>query len=55
LGAEESTTKYALGVNAFADNRLDIATAYLTEAKDLNPDKYMSKVDSLLQRIDALR
>jgi tetratricopeptide (TPR) repeat protein len=55
LGAEESTTKYALGVNAFADNRLDIAVAYLTEAKDLNPDKYSGKVDSLLQRIESLR
>ena len=55
LGAGEAVTTYALGVNAFADNRFDVATAYLLEAKELDPVKYGEKVDSLLQRMEALR
>lgn len=55
LGAEKSLIHYALGVNAFADHRLEDATNYLEEAKRISPDEYGEKVDTLLTRIDGLK
>jgi tetratricopeptide (TPR) repeat protein len=53
LGAEESITKYAIGVNFFANNQYDQATMYLLEAKTSDPENYSEKVDTLLLRINT--
>ncbi len=53
LGAEESITNYAIGVNFFANNQYDQATMYLLEAKTSDPENYSEKVDTLLLRINT--
>lgn len=53
LGGDQALTNYALGVNAFADNRLDEAKQYLSQAKEADPGKYASKADKILDRISA--
>jgi hypothetical protein len=55
LGADRALTNYALGVNAFANNRFDQSTAYLMTARNTDPGAYGAKVDSLLSRIATLR
>ena len=55
LGADTALTNYALGVNAFANNLYDAAKIYLSEAKNMNPENYEEKVDSLIQRIETLQ
>jgi hypothetical protein len=55
LGAEPGLTNYALGINAFAGNLYDDSAAYLSLAKQVDPDAYGEKVDSLLSRIETLR
>ena len=55
LGADAALAKYALGVNAFADNQFSAAVSYLTDAKQTDPSKYDDKVDSLLKRIETLQ
>jgi hypothetical protein len=51
LGCNPATTNYALGVNAFAQNRMADAKAYLQAAKAAAPEKYSGKVDELLKRL----
>ncbi len=53
LGSEEALTKYALGVNAYADNRFDDAVAYLEETIELSPGEYEDKAGQLLERIQG--
>jgi tetratricopeptide (TPR) repeat protein len=53
LGANEATTYYALGVNAFADNRFDEARGYLEQSNELDPEQYGDKVSQLIDRIDG--
>jgi tetratricopeptide (TPR) repeat protein len=54
-GLEAGLVQYALGVNAFAAQKYDLAARYLAEARKLDPAAYAEKVDSLLKRIEALR
>ena len=51
-GASPALTNYALGVNAFADNRFDIATQYLKKTGELDPT-FKDKVSELIQRMDS--
>jgi len=55
LGIDEGLINYALGVNAFADQRYDQAAEFLLKAKELDPESYGAKTDSLLQRIDFMQ
>jgi tetratricopeptide (TPR) repeat protein len=52
-GATAALTYYALGVNAYADNRFDDAVAYLEEAIRLDPASYENKAQQLLERIQG--
>lgn len=49
-GAEEAITLYALGVNAYADNRFEDAVTYLEQTVDTDPS-YREKAEDLLIRI----
>ncbi len=49
-GADEPITLYALGVNAYADNRFDDAVSYLELTVDRDPS-YREKAEDLLVRI----
>lgn len=49
-GADEAVTLYALGVNAYADNRFDDAVSYLEQTVDTDPS-YREKAENLLIRI----
>ncbi|MFP4443198.1 MAG: tetratricopeptide repeat protein [Spirochaetia bacterium] len=53
LGAAEGLTYYALGVNAYADNRFDDAKNYLTKTIEADPASYSEKVNTLLARIEG--
>jgi tetratricopeptide (TPR) repeat protein len=55
LGIDAALINYALGVNAFADQRYDMAREYLLKAKELDPESYEEKTDSLLQRIEIIQ
>ena len=55
LGIEQALIQYALGVNAFADKKYAESAAYLKKAKELDPNAYGEKADSLLKRIEALK
>jgi hypothetical protein len=55
LGIEGALIYYALGVNAFADKKYADAAGYLKKAKELDPQGYAEKADSLLKRIEALK
>ena len=52
MGGDLGLTFYALGVNAFADNRLNDAKSYLGKASDADPFGYSEKSDALLQKIE---
>lgn len=52
-GASEALTYYALGVNAYADNRFDDAVGYLEQTVSLDPDAYEDKATQLLERIQG--
>ncbi|TFH03999.1 MAG: hypothetical protein E4H09_04300 [Spirochaetales bacterium] len=52
-GSEEALTYYALGVNAYADNRFDDAISYLETTRDLDPTAYENKAQQLLDRIQG--
>jgi len=52
-GATEALTYYALGVNAYADNRFDDAVSYLEETIRLDPVSYQNKANQLLERIGS--
>jgi tetratricopeptide (TPR) repeat protein len=49
-GAEEAITLYALGVNAYADNRFDDARSYLEETVRSDPS-YEDRAEVILARI----
>ncbi|MFW5801911.1 MAG: tetratricopeptide repeat protein [Spirochaeta sp.] len=51
LGADEPVTLYALGVNAYADDRFDEAVELLMEARAIAPEEYQEKADQLITRI----
>lgn len=51
LGCDPATTNYALGVNAFAQNRSDDAKTYLLAAKSADSARYGAKADELLKRL----
>ncbi len=51
-GASPALTNYALGVNAFADNRYDAATSYLKKTIDIDAS-FKDKVDELSQRMQS--
>jgi tetratricopeptide (TPR) repeat protein len=53
LGADSALVYYALGVNAFADDRFEDSKSYLREASRLKPTAYSKKTDRILQRIEA--
>ena len=50
-GSGESLTYYALGVNAYADKRMDDARRYLERAVMLDPGEYEPKANQLLEQI----
>ena len=52
-GANEALTLYALGVNAFADNRFDDAVAYLERTVEIDPDAFRDKAGQLIARIQG--
>jgi hypothetical protein len=52
---DPALVRYALGVNAFADNRFPVATSNLNLAKELDVRAYGEKVDALIQRISVLQ
>jgi tetratricopeptide (TPR) repeat protein len=52
-GATEALTYYALGVNAYADNRFEDAVSYLEETIRLDPSSYEDKAGQLLDRIEG--
>ncbi len=52
MGADRGLVDYALGVNAFADDRIDDAKSYLNEATA--SANFKDKADSLLKRINGL-
>lgn len=52
-GATEALTYYALGVNAYADNRFDEAAEYLRQTAELDPSGYGEKTQQLLDRIEG--
>ena len=55
VGIDAALINYALGVNAFADQRYDQAKNYLLKAKELDAESYTEKCDSLLQRIKVMQ
>ena len=53
MGGDLGLTFYALGVNAFADNRLDDAKNYLSKSNDADPFAYGEKTSALLKKIEG--
>lgn len=51
LGCDPGTANFALGLNAYAVNRLEDAKTFLTNAKAAAPDRYAARVDEILGRI----
>jgi hypothetical protein len=51
LGCDAATTNYALGVNSFAQNRVEDAKTFLVAAKTASPERYGAKADELLKRL----
>lgn len=51
-GAEEAVTLYALGLNAYADNRFEDARRYLEMAVRSNPD-FRERAEDILRRIHS--
>jgi hypothetical protein len=52
-GATKPLSYYALGVNAFADNKFDEATTYLKMVADLDSGDLRTKAEDLLKRIQS--
>ncbi|MEM5947620.1 tetratricopeptide repeat protein [Spirochaetia bacterium 38H-sp] len=50
-GADKAITSYALGVNAYASQDYDKAKEYLNTAKELSPEDYGTKADTILTKI----
>jgi tetratricopeptide (TPR) repeat protein len=53
LGVNPGLINYALGVNAFAAGKSDMAVKYLQFARDADKAAYGEKVDALLKRIQS--
>ena len=53
MGGDLGLTYYALGVNAYADNRLAEAKDYLTKSGESDPFGYGEKTAALLQKIEG--
>ena len=51
LGADEPVTLYAMGVNAYADQRPEDAVELLENAVTLDPEGYRERVEQLIERI----
>lgn len=51
-GADEALTSYALGVNAYADNRTEQATEYLERTIELAPEAYGDQAEQLISRME---
>ena len=51
LGVNAGLINYALGVNAFAAGKGDMAAKYLRFARDADKAAYGEKVDALMKRI----
>ncbi|MFP4373094.1 MAG: DUF1570 domain-containing protein [Spirochaetaceae bacterium] len=52
LGAEDALIYYALGVNAYAGNRFEDATAYLERTIELDSEEYAEQARELISRMD---
>lgn len=52
-GSTAALTYYAMGVNAFADNRLEEAQEFLETTVQLDPSNYTQKVTRILERIEG--
>lgn len=50
LGCDPAIGNYALGLNAYAQNRAEDAKGFLALAKEASPERYGAKVDELLVR-----
>lgn len=50
LGAHEGLISFALGVNSLANNKKDEARSWLEKAREIDYEKYNTKVEELLQR-----
>ena len=55
LGMNTGLINYAMGVNAFAAGKNDVASKYLLFAKQADSAAYGEKVDSLLKRIGSAK
>ena len=53
MGGELGLTYYALGVNAYADNRFGVAKDYLKKASDADPFGYGEKTTAWLSKMDS--
>ena len=53
MGGAPGLSYYALGVNAFADNRTEDAEFYLSQSIQYDPEGFGDKSKSLLDRIDS--
>ncbi len=51
LGCEPAIAHYALGLNAYVQNRAEDARRYLAVARDAAPERYRAKVEELLGRL----
>ncbi|MGM0673768.1 MAG: DUF1570 domain-containing protein [Spirochaetota bacterium] len=51
-GAGEALAYYALGVNAYADERFEEATTYLERTVELDPDGYGDEAEQLISRME---
>ena len=51
MGADSGLVYYTLGVNAYADSRIEDAKFYLLQSEELNPEGYGEKATLLLARI----
>jgi tetratricopeptide (TPR) repeat protein len=52
MGADPAITNFALGVNAFADNRYTDAQSFLEITLNLDPDRFSDRVNLILERIE---
>ncbi|MCL2479827.1 MAG: tetratricopeptide repeat protein [Treponema sp.] len=50
-GADEALVSYALGVNAASAGRSGDAVTWLQKAAELNPDRYKTRADDIIQRL----
>jgi tetratricopeptide (TPR) repeat protein len=51
-GADQALLQYAMGLNALSANRLPDARVFLQQAAALSPERYRTRVDELLARME---